>query len=159
MNNKVNKIIYEISIFAIIGIICFSAMFYLEGYQASISKYALYENTSYFFNFWLITLIIGAYRNPKLIYTIPAIIGLLLFDANPETPIINTIHNIFAFFFFGITTASFVLHKPSRLAGILMLLSYLIYFYDMFIGEIITITIIYYNYVRKIIILYSKREK
>jgi len=148
---NVHKISLEIIIFSIIGLICFGSMFYLQRYQTSISIYAHHTYTNYIFKFWLIVLIVGAYRNIQLKYTIIPLIGLILFDSHLDFPISTIIHNINAFLFFGVTTITFLIKPKNRLSGILMLLSYGFYFYDLFIGEIITISIIYYHFIHKII--------
>lgn len=158
---KTHRILLEILFFALIGIICFGSMFYLEGFKHSISKYALHTPTVYFFKFWLITLMVGAYRNKRLKYTIPSLMGLVIFDANSEFPTVNIVHNAFAISFFLITTIRFMGHGPSRWSAFLMICTYPVYLWDIFIGEVLTISVIYLNFVRKAVALHAaaKREE
>lgn len=156
MTNK-QKITLEIIIFSLIGLICFGTMFYIQGPQNSISEYSHYTYTPYIFKFWLFALIIGAYRNKSLRYTILPLIGLILFDSHPNLPVSTIIHNINAILFFGITTLIFLLKPKNRLTGILMLFSYIFYYWSLYYGEIITITILYYHFINKIIRLNLSR--
>lgn len=154
--NKVEKISLEIIIFSVMGIICFGAMLYLEGPQHSISRYVNYETTDWLFKVWMFTLAVGAVRNKRLKHTFLPIMGLIMFDSDPTYPMANTLHDISAVFFFTITTVVFLLEPKSRMTGLFMLASYSLYFISLFYGELLTITIVYLHFIKRVTLLNTR---